>query len=347
MSGSIGIAAQPRFAAILGLGTYRPTRVVANDEIVELIDSSDEWIRSRSGIRTRRWAGPAEGVVDMAEAAANVALERSGIAAEEIGCIVVATISHFKQTPAAASELAHRIGAVNAGAFDISAACAGFSYGLAMANDFVRGGSASAVLVVGVERMTDLIDPTDRGTAFLFGDGAGAAVVGVADEQGIGPVVWGGDGGQADAIAQERSWTEWRDELADDPRSPYPPMRMKGQAVFRWATTTMADVARQAVKAAGLAVEDLDAFIPHQANNRITNAVAASLGLDEGVAVARDIEEQGNTSGASIPLAMAALLERGEAQPGDTALLLGFGAGLSYAGQVVTLPGRGLVSFGR
>lgn len=338
MSGSIRGEVPSRFAGILGLGTYRPARVVGNDEIVGLIDSSDEWIRSRSGIRTRRWARASEGVVDMAESAAKVALERSGVAAEDIGCIVVATISHLKQTPAAASELAHRIGAVNAGAFDISAACAGFCYGLATANDFVRSGSASTVLVVGVERMTDLIDPRDRGTAFLFGDGAGAAVVGVTAEQGIGPVVWGGDGGQADAIAQERSWTEWRDDLAGNPRAPYPPLRMKGQAVFRWATTTVADVGRQAVKAAGLAVDDLDAFIPHQANNRITDVVAASLGLADRVAVARDIEEQGNTSGASIPLAMETLLASGAARAGDTALLLGFGAGLTYASQVVTLP---------
>jgi len=340
VSGSIQVAGGQRSAAILGIGTYRPRRVVGNDEIVGMIDSSDEWIRSRSGIRRRRWASAAEGVLDMAEAAAEVALERSGVAAADIGCVVVATISHLKQTPAAASELAYRIGAVNAGAFDVSAACAGFSYGLAMANDFVRGGSASTVLVVGVERMTDLIDPHDRGTAFLFGDGAGAAVVGVAAEQGIGPVVWGGDGAQADAIAQERSWTEWRDELAGNPRAPYPPLRMKGQAVFRWATTTVADVGRRAVKAAGLAVDDLDVFIPHQANNRITDALAASLGLAPAVVVARDIEEQGNTSGASIPLAMETLLERGEARAGDTALLLGFGAGLSYASQVVTLPGR-------
>ncbi|MGH3451549.1 MAG: 3-oxoacyl-[acyl-carrier-protein] synthase III C-terminal domain-containing protein, partial [Haloechinothrix sp.] len=222
--------------------------------------------------------------------------------------------------------------------FDISAACAGFCYGLAMANDFVRGGSASTVLVVGVERMTDMIDPKDRGTSFLFGDGAGAAVVGASDEPGIGPVVWGGDGSQSDAIAQDRSWTQWRDELVTDPPSPYPTMRMKGQAVFRWASTTMAEVGERALKAAGMTVDDLDAFIPHQANRRITHAVARSLGLPERVAIADDIVEQGNTSGASVPLAMEAMLESGDARSGDTALLLGFGAGLSYAAQVVTLP---------
>jgi 3-oxoacyl-(acyl-carrier-protein) synthase III len=338
VGGSIRVGSGSRFARILGLGAYRPRKVVGNAEVADAIGSSDEWIRVRSGIRTRRWAGADEQLLDMAEAAARDALRRSEVDAAEIGCVVVATISHFKQTPAAASELAHRIGAVNAGAFDISAACSGFCYALAMANDFVRGGSAERVLVVAVERMMDMIDPTDRGTAFLFADGAGAAVVGPADEPGIGPVVWGGDGGQSEAIAQERSWTQWRDELRAGPSSPYPPMRMQGRAVFRWATTSMADVGLRALKAAAVGVDDLDAFIPHQANARITESLARSLGLGERVAVAGDIEEQGNTSAASIPLAMRALLDSGQARAGDTALLLGFGAGLSYAGQVVTLP---------
>ncbi len=338
MSASIRIDGDHRFAKILGIGSYRPRRVVDNHEIAEAIDSSDEWIRTRSGIERRRWAGADESVVDMAEAAARVAIQRSGVAVEDIGCVVLATISHFKQTPAAACEVAYRIGAVNAGAFDISAACAGFCYGLAMANDFVRAGSASTVLEVGVERMMDMVDPTDRGTAFLFADGAGAAVVGASTEPGIGPVVWGGDGGRADAITQDRSWTQWRDELVTDSPSPYPVMRMQGQAVFRWASTAMADVGERALKAAGLTVDDVDAFIPHQANRRITDSIARSLHLPERVAIAADIVEQGNTSGASVPLAMDAMLSSGEARSGDTALLLGFGAGLSYAGQVVTLP---------
>lgn len=338
MSASIRVDSEPRFAKILGLGAYRPRRVVDNDEVAGPIESSDEWIRSRSGIRTRRWASPDESVIDMASWAAKIALDRSGVDAAEIGCVVVATISHFKQTPAAANIVADRIGAVNAGAMDISAACSGFCYALAMANDFVRGGSASKVLVIGVERMMDMIDPKDRGTAFIFADGAGAAVVGETDEQGIGPVVWGGDGGQADVIAQERSWTQWRDELATDTPSEFPPMRMKGPTVFRWATTSIADVGLRAVKAAGMSVDDLDVFVPHQANVRITDALVKSLGLADRVVVARDIEEQGNTSGASIPLAIDSLLKSGQARSGDIALLLGFGAGLSYAGQVVKLP---------
>ncbi|AHH96387.1 ketoacyl-ACP synthase III [Kutzneria viridogrisea] len=338
MRASIQQGSEPRHARILGIGAYRPRMGVGNEEIAGLIDSTDEWIRTRSGIRSRRWASADEGVLEMAEAAARQALERSGVPAEQIGCVVLATISHFRQTPAAASVLAHRIGAVNAGSFDVSAACAGFCYGLAVAKDFVRGGSASTVLVVGVERMTDMIDPRDRGTAFLFADGAGAAVVGASAEPGIGPVVWGSDGEQADTITQDRSWLEWRDELDKDPDAPFPVLSMKGQAVFRWASVSMGAVARRTLRTSGLSPEDLDVFIPHQANDRITDALVRSLRLPDSVVVARDIVEQGNTSAASIPLAMDSLLDSGRAKSGDLALLLGFGAGLSFAGQVVTLP---------
>jgi 3-oxoacyl-[acyl-carrier-protein] synthase III len=327
-----------RNAGILGIGCYRPRLSVDNDQVAGLIDSSDEWIRTRSGIRARRWAAEDETIVEMAVAAAETAIARSGIAPGDIGCVVLATISRLRQTPAAASEVATRIGAVNAGALDISAACAGFCYALAMAGDMVRGGSARTVLVIGVERMTDLIDEHDRGTAFLFADGAGAAVVGVTDQPGIGPVVWGSDGGQAELIAQDHSWAQWRDQIAKDPSAPAPALRMTGQAVFRWATVEMAKVARRTLEAAGMGVHDIDAFIPHQANDRITDALARSLRLPDRVAIARDIVDQGNTSAASVPLAMDTLLSSGAARSGDVALLLGFGAGLSFAGQVVVLP---------
>jgi 3-oxoacyl-(acyl-carrier-protein) synthase III len=327
-----------RNAAILGVGAYRPRLVVDNDQVAGLIDSSDEWIRTRSGIRRRRWASEDETIVEMATAAAAAAIERSGVDSERIGCVLLATISNLRQTPAAAGEVATRVGAVHAGSMDISAACAGFCYGLALAGDIVRAGSAETVLVIGVERMTDIIDDRDRGTAFLFADGAGAAVVGGSAEPGIGPVVWGSDGSQAELISQDHSWLEWRDQLAKDSSAPAPAMRMKGQPVFRWATVEMAKVARRTLAAAGLDVHDLDVFIPHQANDRITEALARSLRLPPTVAIARDVVEQGNTSAASIPLAIDALLSSGAARSGDTALLLGFGAGLSFAGQVVTLP---------
>ncbi|MBA3618315.1 MAG: ketoacyl-ACP synthase III [Acidothermales bacterium] len=321
-------------ARLMGIGAYRPSRVVTNDEICAHIDSSDAWIRERSGIVSRRFAGDGESVVDMSVAAAGKALAQAGVAPEQVGCVLVATVSHLYQTPSAATSVAHRLGASQAAAFDVSAACAGFCHGVALANDMVRGGSATYVVVVGVERLSDITDPTDRSTAFIFGDGAGAVVVGPADEPGIGPTIWGADGSQLDAIAQNYSWLEVRNL----PEVEWATLRIHGQQVFRWAVWEMAPVARKALDAAGVKPENLDAFIPHQANMRITDAMIRALKLPPHVPVARDIAESGNTSAASVPLAMATMLETGEAKSGGLALLIGFGAGLAYAAQVVTLP---------
>jgi 3-oxoacyl-[acyl-carrier-protein] synthase-3 len=321
-------------ARLMGIGAYRPSRVVTNDEICAHIDSSDAWIRERSGIVSRRFAGDGESVVDMSVAAAGKALAQAGVAPEQVGCVLVATVSHLYQTPSAATSVAHRLGASQAAAFDVSAACAGFCHGVALANDMVRGGSATYVVVVGVERLSDITDPTDRSTAFIFGDGAGAVVIGPADEPGIGPTIWGADGSQLDAIAQNYSWLEVRNLPAVE----WATLRIHGQQVFRWAVWEMAPVARKALDAAGVRPEDLDAFIPHQANMRITDAMIRALKLPPHVPVARDIAESGNTSAASVPLAMATMLETGEAKSGGLALLIGFGAGLAYAAQVVTLP---------
>jgi 3-oxoacyl-[acyl-carrier-protein] synthase III len=319
-------------ARILGLGAYRPARVVTNEEICRRIDSSDEWIRSRSGIVTRRWAAEDETVADMSVAAAGKALADAGIAPEELGCVLVATCTHPFQTPAAAPEVAQRIGAVRAAAFDVSAACAGFCHAIALANDMVRGGSARHVVVIGAEKLSSVTDLDDRSTAFIFADGAGAVVVGPSDEPGIGPVVWGADGRQLDAIRQNASWHN----LAVTGQPAY--LVMNGQQVFRWAVYDMVPVAQRALEAAGLTADDLDAFVPHQANMRITDAMVRALKLPEHVAVARDIAEQGNTSAASIPLAMDRLREMGRLRSGGMALLIGFGAGLSFAAQVVRLP---------
>ncbi len=333
-----GAALAPRrgaeYSRILGVGAYRPSRVVTNDEICEHIDSSDEWIRERSGIITRHFAAPDESVVDMAAAASEKALASAGISADQVDAVIVGTVTHLWQTPSAAAELAFRLGAGTPAAFDISAACAGFSYGLTIAQDLIRGGSATCVVVVGVEKLSDLTDPTDRSTAFIFGDGAGAAVVGASDTPGIGPVVWGSDGSQTEAIIQDAPW----DVLRDDPTHTFPSLRMSGQQVFRWAVFEMAKVAQEALDVAGITVAELDAFIPHQANMRITDAMMKKLGLPESVVVARDIAETGNTSAASIPLAMGRMLEEGQIKSGDVALLIGFGAGLVYSAQVVVVP---------
>ncbi|MDX6325186.1 MAG: 3-oxoacyl-[acyl-carrier-protein] synthase [Nocardioidaceae bacterium] len=334
MSAALTSVSGPGHSAVLGVGAYRPTRVVPNSEIVGAIDSSDEWIQQRSGIRERRIAGPDESVQMMSVAASRIALERAGIASAQIDAVIVATVSHFMQTPAIAPAIAAELGTERAAAFDISAACAGFCHGVALASDMVRGASAKHVLVIGVERLSEITDPTDRGSAFIFADGAGAVVVGPSDESGIGPVVWGSDGEQFDLI---RSREDWRDVLASDaPRMPH--LVMQGNAVFRWAAFEMAKVAQAALDRAGIGVDDLDVFVPHQANMRITDAMARSLHLPERVVIARDIAEQGNTSAASIPLALDRLVTDGAAKSGDTALLVAFGAGLAYAAQVIKVP---------
>lgn len=332
------------YARIMGVGGYRPTRVVPNEEILQYIDSSDEWIRSRSGIATRHWAGPDETVAQMSVEAAGKALAAAGVTAEQIDAVIISTVSHFMQTPSVATEIAHLLGAGKPAAFDISAACAGFGYGLTLAKGLIVEGSAEHVLVVGVERLSDLTDKSDRTTAFLFGDGAGAVVVGPADEPGIGPSVWGSEGDKHQTIKQTVAWDRFRvgdlDQLPLDADGgvKFPALTQEGQTVFRWAVYEMAKVAQEALDAAGITPDDLDVFIPHQANMRIIDSMVKTLKLPEHVAVARDIETTGNTSAASIPLAMERMLATGQAKSGDTALVIGFGAGLVYAATVVTLP---------
>ncbi|GGT92865.1 ketoacyl-ACP synthase III [Streptomyces violascens] len=320
------------YARIMGVGGYRPVRVVPNEVILETIDSSDEWIRSRSGIATRHWASPEETVAAMSIEASGKAIADAGISADQIGGVIVSTVSHFKQTPAVATEIADKLGTGRAAAFDISAGCAGFGYGLTLAKGMIVEGSAKYVLVIGVERLSDLTDLQDRATAFLFGDGAGAVVVGPCDEPAIGPTIWGSEGDKSETIKQTVPWTEY------DSSGKFPAITQEGQAVFRWAVFEMAKVAQQALDAAGISPDDLDVFIPHQANMRIIDSMVKTLKLPDHVTVARDVETTGNTSAASIPLAMERLLATGQAKSGDTALVIGFGAGLVYAATVVTLP---------
>ena len=321
-------------AAVLGIGAYRPKRVVPNSELIEAIDSSDEWIQQRSGIRTRRFADDSESVQMMSVAAAREALAHAGIEAGEVDAVIVATVSHMMQTPAIAPAIAHELGCPKPAAFDISAACAGFCHGVGLAADLVRGGSARHVLVIGVERLTDILDRTDRGTAFIFADGAGAVVVGPSETSGIGPVVWGSDGEHFDHIRQT---LDWRDVMTTDSPA-MPALTMQGSAVFRWASFAMAKVGLEAVERAGITVDDLDCFVPHQANMRITDAMARSMKLPDSVRIARDIADQGNTSAASVPLALHRMIAEGDAKSGDLALLIAFGAGLAYAAQVVVVP---------
>jgi 3-oxoacyl-[acyl-carrier-protein] synthase-3 len=339
---SVPVAQAPgQHARILGLGAYRPERVVTNEEICQHIDSSDEWIRQRSGIAERRFAAPEESVIDMSVAASLEAMERAEVEVDQIDAVLVATVTHPYQTPAAAPMLADRLGIPAPAAFDLSAACAGYCYGIGLANDMVRSGSAQHVLVVGAEKLSDFTDPADRGSAFIFGDGAGAAVVGPSETPGIGPTTWGSDGKNWDKIAQREPWTDLREAMEATGRADgihWPSIGMQGQAVFRWAVYSMAPVARKILADSQVSPEQLAAFVPHQANLRITDSMVKELRLPEHVAVARDIVNTGNTSAASIPLATTRMLQERPEVSGGIALQLGFGAGLAYAGQVVVLP---------
>jgi 3-oxoacyl-(acyl-carrier-protein) synthase III len=325
--------------ALLGLGVYRPARVVTNEEVAGPIESSDEWIRTRSGIRTRRFASKDETFVRMSAAAARGALTSAGVTPDQVDCVIVATSTWLLLTPAAAPQIATELGMNHPAAFDMSAGCAGFCHALGLASDLVKGGTARYVLVIGVERLSDTVNPADRGTAFLFADGAGAVVVGPSDEPGIGPMVWGSDGSQHRVIRQDKDWMEFFAEIDEKGLDAVRPwMAMEGTAVFRWAAHSLKKVCLDAVEKAGLTPLDIDAFVPHQANGRIIEIMARELKLSATCALANDIEETGNTSAASIPLAMESLLRAGDTKPGADALLVAFGAGLSYAAQVVKLP---------
>jgi 3-oxoacyl-[acyl-carrier-protein] synthase-3 len=310
-------------ARILGLGGYRPRRRVTNAELEQVMDTSDEWIQTRVGIAERRWAEEDETLVEMAVAAGGKALAASGLGPDEIDLVVLASASLRAPIPGIGPQVAHRLGIPRPGAFDLNAGCAGFCYALGTVSDAIRAGDSRNALVVGVERLTDVTDTTDRSTAVIFADGAGAAVVGASDEPGIGPVAWGSDGDQHNAI-----------EIAAGSST----MTMAGQAVYRWATTKLTETLVEAMDKAGVGPGDIDVFAPHQANLRIVESMAKKLGFGPDVVVARDIVQAGNTSAASIPLALTALLESGEAKSGDLALVLGYGAGLTFAGQVLVLP---------
>jgi 3-oxoacyl-[acyl-carrier-protein] synthase III len=310
-------------ARILGFGSYRPRRRVTNDELAEVMETNDEWIQSRVGIAERRWAAEDETLVEMSVAAGGKALAASGLDAGDIDLVLLATTSPPTAIPGLAPRVAYEIGIRRPGAFDLNAGCAGWCYALGSAADSIRTGSARHALVIGGEKLTQYTDLTDRSTAVIFADGAGAAVLGPADEPMIGPTVWGSDGDLHEAIA-----------IPDDEKH----MSMAGQAVYRWATTRLTDTLQEAMRRAGVGPDDIDVFAPHQANLRIIEMMAKRLKLPERTVIARDIVRSGNTSSASVPLALSALIESGEAKSGDLALLLGYGAGLTFAGQVVVLP---------
>lgn len=315
------------FARVLGFGSYRPRRRVDNEEMCRIIDSTPEWIEQRSGIIERRWASDDETLLYMCTEAGKMAMERAGITGDQVGAVILATVTWPVRTPAGGPQVAAALGANGAPAYDQSAGCAGFCYGLTQAEGLVRSGAAEYVVVIGADRLTDITDFQDRSSAFLLADGAGAAVVGPSDTPGMGPAVWGSDG--------EASGVMGMTPTADGSELKF---HMQGRDVFKWACTYVARQSAEMLEKAGIGPEDLDVFIPHQANNRIIDAMMRTLRLPEHITVARDIKYQGNTSSASVPLAIERLYDDNLVESGQTALIMGFGAGLCYAGQVIQLP---------
>lgn len=323
---------QRSYSRIYSLGAARGDLIVTNDDVAGPIDSSDEWIQQRTGIKTRVRASKDVSLMDLAVKASQEAIDEAGIDPKQIGAVIVSTITFPYATPSAASLLSHEVGATGAIAFDISAACAGYCYGIAQADSLVKSGDAEYVLVVGAEKLSDFINPADRSISFLLGDGAGAAIVGPSDYAGISKSIWGSDGSMWDRVGMTGSILDTRDQGI------WPTLVQEGQSVFRWAVWEMAKVAQQALDAAGVEVSQIQALVTHQANERIIDELAKQLKLPETVAVARDVVDTGNTSAASIPLAMHRLKLEGTIQSGDIALEIGFGAGLAYAAQVVVVP---------
>jgi 3-oxoacyl-(acyl-carrier-protein) synthase III len=327
-----------REVQVVGIGDYRPANVVDNAQAGAACGVGESWIRSRMGIARRRIASREETLEYMAVQAALNACKDAGVDASSVDCVLVATMSSGRQTPSLAPAVAHRIGADDALAYDLTAACSGFCYTLAAARDHLRGGSARRALVIGTERMSDLVDAADPGTGPLFGDGAGAFLIAAAPpslpaSQAIGPVVWGSNGADRDVLRMSGSWAE----LLADPQAPRPRLLMDGPRVWLWVREEVVPAIRGILDADGVR-ERLAAFVPHQANGRMIRMLVDRLDLPPEVAVALDVHESANTSAASVPLALEQLRREGRVASGDLVLLFGFGAGLAYAGQLVTLP---------
>ncbi|MFE5589565.1 beta-ketoacyl-ACP synthase III [Streptomyces sp. NPDC056549] len=309
---------------IAALGHYQPAKVLTNHDLAELVDTSDEWILSRVGIRTRHVAGPDEPVDELAAHAGGKALAAAGLTAGDVDLVLVATSTAIDRSPNTAARVAARLGMGSPATMDLNVVCAGFTHALATADHAVRAGAARRALVIGADKMTEITDWTDRTTCVLTGDGAGAAIVEATetDTGAIGPVLWGSVPEMGHAVRIEGT---------------PPRFAQEGQSVYRWATQQLPALARKTCERSGIAPEDLAGVVLHQANLRIIEPLAAKIGAVNAV-VARDVVDSGNTSAASIPLALAKLVERGELPSGAPVLLFGFGGNLSYAGQVIRVP---------
>jgi 3-oxoacyl-[acyl-carrier-protein] synthase-3 len=310
-----------RYSRVLGTGSFLPEKVLTNADLEGMVDTTDQWIRERTGILKRHIAGPDETCVDLAEAAARNALEAAGLAASEIDLIVVATTTPDQVFPSSACLLQQRLDIHGCPAFDIQAVCTGFVYALAVADKFIRTGCARRALVVGAETLSRILNWEDRGTSILFGDGAGAVVLGASDEAGIISTHLHADGAYKDLLQVPAG-------IGNGQRgSPF--MEMRGNEVFRVAVTTLGRIVDETLEASGLDQADIDWLIPHQANIRIIQATARKLNLPmERVVVT--VGEHGNTSAASIPLAFDQAVRDGRIRRGETLLMEAFGGGFTW-----------------
>ena len=317
-----------KYARIVGTGSYLPERVMTNADLEQLVETTDSWIRERTGIRERRIAADGETTCDLAEKAARRALKAAGVAPREIDLIVVGTTTADQIFPSTACLLQARLGIHGPAAFDVQAVCTGFVYALGVADQFVRTGAATTVLVIGAETMSRIIDWQDRDTCVLFGDGAGAVVLKADAKPGILSTHLHADGKHADLLQVPGGISCGY----ADGRDPY--LRMRGKEVFKVATTTLSRIVDETLETNGLTREDVDWLIPHQANNRIIAAIGRKLGLPE-ERVVNTVAEHGNTSAASVPLALDTAVRDGRIQPGELLLLEAFGGGFTWGSALV------------
>ena len=323
-----------RQAGIVGIGSYLPEKRLTNKDLERIVDTSDEWIRSRTGISERRITTPEEAASHLGTEAARKALENAGIAPEEVDLIIVPTVTPDMFFPATACLIQNNIGAKNAAAFDISAGCTGFIYALSIANQYVATGAYDTVLVVSAETLTKVVDWENRNTCVLFGDGAGAAVVKpVKDGEGFLAFELGADGAGAELLKIEAGGSR-KPPTAETVRNKEHCIFMAGNEVFKFAVKIMGEAAIQALEKAGLTKEDVDYLIPHQANTRIIDSAMKRLGLSPDK-VYINLDKYGNMSSASIPVALDEVSKEGRIGKGDLLVLVGFGAGLTWGSCVL------------
>ncbi|MFA5145314.1 MAG: beta-ketoacyl-ACP synthase III [Candidatus Omnitrophota bacterium] len=320
---------------IIGVGEYLPKKILTNADLEKMVDTSDEWITTRTGIKERRIASDNEAVSDLAIKAAKDALKSAHLSPEDLGLIIVATVTGDLPLPSTASIVQHALSAKNAAALDISAACAGFVYGLSIANQFISNGTYKNVLVVGAEKLSSVTDWKDRNTCVLFGDGAGACVLSEVKTGGIVSIYLGCDGSNLDLLYLPAGGSRKpASRETVDNRMHY--IKMQGNELFKIAVKTMTEAAQIALKQAGITFKDVDLIVPHQANSRIIMAVAKRLGIPENK-IYLNIEKYGNMSSASTVTALVEAIKEGRAKKGDTVLLDCFGAGLVWGACVIDL----------